>query len=70
MTDKEPQSIRQSGDPDQGAPNKHQSQAEWERLKTARKVKDESGGDSLGAAEGAESFGTTPGSVTTPRTNP
>lgn len=34
MTDDEPQTIRESGDPNQGAPNKHVTQAEWEALKT------------------------------------
>lgn len=62
--EKEPKSLRVSGDPNQGAPNKHQSYAEWSKLKTARRVKDESGGDTAGGADGAESFGTTPGSVT------
>lgn len=69
MTDKQkhdsdgPKTIRESGDPDQGAPNKHQSQTEWEKLKSGRRVKDEQGGDTAGGA-GADSFGTTTGSVT------
>lgn len=58
----EPKTIRESGDPDQGAPNKHQSYAEWSKLKTAKRVKEEQG-DAGDAGEGAASFGTTTGSV-------
>jgi len=60
-----PQTIRESGDPLQGAPNEHQSYADWIKMAELKRV-DETHPSPPPADVGAESFGASPGAAPAP----
>lgn len=60
-----PRTIRESGDPLQGAPNEHQSYADWRKLADVDEVEETQAG-ATPANVGAASFGASPGAAPTP----